>query len=138
MKKLTATLSLCALACLLAPTPADCGYDTATPSSDLAAKAQSLSDNAQTQLSAMKASKTTTSADSDHEMALQAQKTAADIAVKAHATAAEWTNHADVIAQSAQKLNTTAPTDSSTAVQTTPAKAAAVKTATSDTYKAKK
>ncbi len=138
MKKLTATLSLCALACLFASTPANCADTPSTSSADLAAKAQSLSDDAQTQLSAMKISKTSTSADSDHMMALQAQKTAADIAVKAHATASEWTNHADVIAQSAQKLNPTPSVDSSTTAATATAKTVTAKSATSDSFKAKK
>lgn len=136
MKKLTATLSLCALACLFATNGEICA-DATTSSSDLVAKAQSLKDSAHQQLSAMKSSTTTTAADTDHAKALQAQKTAADIAVKAHATAAEWTNHASVIAQSADKLNPAPAAKSSPSAQPTSTQLAPASTVTSSSSKTK-
>ena len=92
----------------------------AAPATALAAKAQSLKEDAQTRLDAITDSKTSAT-ETSHIQALQAQKTAADIAVKAHETAAEWTNHADILAQSAQKLDPAATsTSSATSTTSTP------------------
>ncbi len=84
-------------------------FADAMNSPTLASTAKSLQTDAQSRLDAMKSS--SSDAMSPQAVALQAQKTTADLAVQAHAdaakaqaTAAEWTNHAQTIAQAAQKI----------------------------------
>lgn len=112
MKKSTASYVYSGAICLLLSGGALLADELATSSGDAASTAKSLQQNAQSHLEALKSEQGDQGASSARGLALQAQKAAADTAVSAHQTAKEWTDHAQSMAQAADKMNGSSPAGS--------------------------